>query len=714
MSLRHLLKSPLLSLLSLLILFLSPTVRSAVIEPESGIGGKQSILEMIFKMPALGDTRGVSGAQAINSVEKAKKALSILEEQLSKKGEIASVIPLAPRIIEFLPQEPGIHYLYAIALAAQGDAQSADGELRQVNQKHKENLLGLLALSSKAKAKKQWKLAAQYAEMAINTTPAHPYAYNILGQVKVAEGRYADALKIFSAATEHAPQFIAAYSNLGSVYLLMGKYKEAQEAFSNALNQYSDYCPALIGRANVALHLNKIPNAVSDLERCVKADENQRIARRELVNTYILYGALQKASDLSTASLDQDPAFFNMKLAEIQLRLNNPAGAREHLKSIASPDASALFLLSLCDVLEGNSEKADANIVAAQKAAPDEAILKLAKQTFYFYADETVDLRQLEQLTSDATVKPLAFFALGNISAAKAEYEKALANWKRAEGIIPGFVMDGMTPAAVQSASSPEEQKYISLGMLLYLKNLFEPALAEFDKALKQNPESFLANFLYALTLIQIDTTNDPSGHLVKSTQSAPKFFPANYMLAEHYLKRNDVAKALSHYIAATESFPDQGALIKLALIYENQGKLKQAESTYRAFIQHHPESFLGYNQLAWLYAQQGVNLEEALDLASKADELRPENASINDTIGWLRYLSKQYSSAEQHLRKANEISRRENPEILYHLAVVLEVQGKIAEAKQLLQRALKLSDRFTGVENAKQLSKKLGVTVSR
>jgi tetratricopeptide (TPR) repeat protein len=702
-----------LSLILLLMMTLSPPTRGTVIEPGSGSSEVQSIIENLLKSPDFESGLKPSGAESINSMEKAASASAMLEDRLRRLGEIAGIAPLAPRIIELIPDEPRIHYLYAIALASQGDADRAKKILSKVDQIHEKHLLGLLALSAIAKANNQVEPAVKYAEMAVNMAPEHPYGYNLLGQAQAAQGLYKEALSNFSAATKRAPQFTAAFSNLGSTYFLLGKLKEAKEAFSSSLELTARYCPALIGRASVSLQLSDAANAISDLKACIKDDTGQLTARRLLVSTYIQQGMLEKAFELATSSLAQDPPYFHLKLADIQLRMAKPQSARKHLKAIRSKDADAFFLLSLCDILDGNPKPAQANIQAAERLEPKAGILKLANQIFGFYDKQPVDLRELEALSTEAAIKPLAAFFLGNVYAADGEFAKTFTYWGQANNIIPGFNMDGLASTDLQAALSSKEQKNLSLGMLLYLRNFYRPALSEFGKALKANPDSFLANFLYAITLVQIDAANDPSSYLMKSIQTAPAFFPANYMLAEYYLKRKDIDKAVRYYTAAAESLPDQGVLMKLALIYENQGQLQQAETTYHRFIKYHPTSFLGYNQLAWLYAQQGRKLEEALDLARKADELRPGNASVNDTMGWILHLKKDYMQAELYLRKAIDASNGNNPEIRYHLAVVLHEQGKTQEAKQHLARAFELSDRFSSITQAKHLSEKLGVVIS-
>jgi hypothetical protein len=75
-------------------------------------------------------------------------------------------------------------------------------------------------------------------------------------------------------------------------------------------------------------------------------------------------------------------------------------------------------------------------------------------------------------------------------------------------------------------------------------------------------------------------------------------------MLAEQFLKAGDIDRAITHYRNAANSESDQGVVIKLGLLYEEQGKIEDTAKVYRSFIEHHAGSFLGYNQLAWLYAK--------------------------------------------------------------------------------------------------------------
>ncbi len=58
------------------------------------------------------------------------------------------------------------------------------------------------------------------------------------------------------------------------------------------------------------------------------------------------------------------------------------------------------------------------------------------------------------------------------------------------------------------------------------------------------------------------------------------------------------------------------------------------------------------YNSLAWLYAQEGINLDEGIELAGRALELNPESGAYWDTMAEL-YIKKGESD------RAGEIFRR-------------------------------------------------------
>jgi tetratricopeptide (TPR) repeat protein len=60
------------------------------------------------------------------------------------------------------------------------------------------------------------------------------------------------------------------------------------------------------------------------------------------------------------------------------------------------------------------------------------------------------------------------------------------------------------------------------------------------------------------------------------------------------------------------------------------------------------PEDARSYNNLAWLLAEEKGSQEEALSVAQRAQQLRPKDGRITDTVGWVYYKQGKLSEAER------------------------------------------------------------------
>jgi len=80
----------------------------------------------------------------------------------------------------------------------------------------------------------------------------------------------------------------------------------------------------------------------------------------------------------------------------------------------------------------------------------------------------------------------------------------------------------------------------------------------------------------------------------------------------------------------------------------------------YDAALRQGDRSGLAANNLAWLYAQQGIRLDRALTLALLAHELAPRNPAVLDTLGFVHLRRREYSQAVEVLRKAIQIAEQQ------------------------------------------------------
>jgi Flp pilus assembly protein TadD len=156
----------------------------------------------------------------------------------------------------------------------------------------------------------------------------------------------------------------------------------------------------------------------------------------------------------------------------------------------------------------------------------------------------------------------------------------------------------------------------------------------------------------------------------------------------------------------STKNPKDAVARHALAEGYLRAGRLTEARSTYEGLLQASADNPGLLNNMANVLARQGD--PKALEYAQRAHTLAPQDAGIQDTLGWLLVKAGQLEPGLRHLREARLRAPR-NPDIRYHLAVALAQAGRTDEAKAELKEAFDTTIAFEDMEAARQLQKQLG-----
>src|SRR5206468_2396569 len=174
-----------------------------------------------------------------------------------------------------------------------------------------------------------------------------------------------------------------------------------------------------------------------------------------------------------------------------------------------------------------------------------------------------------------------------------------------------------------------------------------------------------------------------------------PSSAAAHLVLGNLYLRRADPAQAIGPLTRALELNPNQaGARFSLGLAYQEKGDPDTANATYRKGIELDGKDPRLLNNLAWLLVDRGRNLDEALTLAKKANELSPGSAAILDTLGWVHYTRGAYAEAEPVVRKAVELAP-DNATTQYHAGMIYYRVGRKDDATFALRRSLQLDPKL-------------------
>lgn len=147
-------------------------------------------------------------------------------------------------------------------------------------------------------------------------------------------------------------------------------------------------------------------------------------------------------------------------------------------------------------------------------------------------------------------------------------------------------------------------------------------------------------------------------------------------------------AEAHAALAAALKQQPEQPDLLyDTALAAEKLGKLQEMETHLKKLIKLQPGNAHAYNALGYSLADRNLRLKEAHGLIQKASSLAPQDPFIMDSLGWVLYRQGKLQEAREVLEKA--YSLRADPEIAAHLGELLWRLGRRQEALDLWQKAL-------------------------
>jgi tetratricopeptide (TPR) repeat protein len=118
------------------------------------------------------------------------------------------------------------------------------------------------------------------------------------------------------------------------------------------------------------------------------------------------------------------------------------------------------------------------------------------------------------------------------------------------------------------------------------------------------------------------------------------------------------------------------------------QNRRDEAIARYQQVLAIDPRAAVAANNLAWLLAEKGERLDEALQLAQTAKSQLPDVAEINDTLGYVYHKKGMSSMAVPPLREAAEKDPA-NGIYHYHLGLALAASGDKPGAASSFKRAL-------------------------
>jgi tetratricopeptide (TPR) repeat protein len=220
-----------------------------------------------------------------------------------------------------------------------------------------------------------------------------------------------------------------------------------------------------------------------------------------------------------------------------------------------------------------------------------------------------------------------------------------------------------------------------------------EESLERIRKAREADPQNARLGRLYGRALLVAGEPEQAETELRRALELDPNDLDSYQALASFLVGSGRLDESLSTYRKALETRPNSAELhLTVGSLYELSGATDQAIEHYEAAIRINPDLGVAKNNLAYLLAERGENLDRALDLAQEAKGLLPENPSAADTLGWVLFKKGITPAAINYLKEAEgglPPWRNELGIIRHHLALAYVANQEPEKAREVLERAL-------------------------
>ena len=168
---------------------------------------------------------------------------------------------------------------------------------------------------------------------------------------------------------------------------------------------------------------------------------------------------------------------------------------------------------------------------------------------------------------------------------------------------------------------------------------------ARVEQRLKRTPN---ASPVLALAGRTWAATGDaPKGEefLRRAIDADPSNLDVDGELAGLYVAQRKLDQAVAEFSRLfTRQLGGVGPPTLAAMIVQGQGNEAEARRRDERLVEANPRAAVAANNLAWIYASRGEELDKALQLAETAEAELPDHPEVNDTLGFV-YLKKQLPS---------------------------------------------------------------------
>jgi len=476
-----------------------------------------------------------------------------------------------------------------------------------------------------------------------------PNAYGSVGDFYFRNRDLAKAVECYEAGKKANPASGATYDKrIAESYISQGKAEDALKLLEDVIKKDSKDNDAIAMRASLLLRGGKpeqIQSAVNDLQGVVRSSPKNFVARYDLGRALLAKGEVEQARLAFEDAVSQRGDYLPPRLALADLYFRQG----EHAKAVQAADAiltidpgqlSARLLRAAALTSMRDFPRARAAITDTIKLYPNalEAQLQLA----------VVNMGEKKFKEAEESFRTL--------------YEKNPKDRRSLFGLAECYL---------------SQQKQAQ-------------ALELIQKEVARNPDQDDLTLALANVAARTGKLDLSIQQFEALSAKHPKDAFLHSRLGELYRREGKLEVSVEHLRKAIQLAPDQPApKLQLALQLDQLKQGVEARQLYEQLLKMQPNNVVVLNNLAYMMAESGTELDQALTLAQRAKQAMPEEINVADTLGWI-YIKKNLSDNAIDIYRDLVRRQPERSTFHYHLGMALYQKGDRTQAKQSLLTALR------------------------
>jgi tetratricopeptide (TPR) repeat protein len=510
------------------------------------------------------------------------------------------------------------------------------------------------------------------------SSEALAFYYFGLSRLLLEEGAYQEAAMALTRAAAADPDSLYLRQALANLFLDLGESERALAIAEEALQRFPDAPEVLLLMGNLHFNQGDEQSAIDYFERVVQLAPDREGAHLHLAISYARSQRLEEAVVLLQSFLQRQPESLpaHLTLARVHREGGNTALAiaafQEVLEQEPGFEPAVLELGNLYEQQHG-----------PEKALPFYQEM-VAEYPFNLAVRHHLSFLLIQQNRLEEAIGELQAIVLANPDDLDARRKIGLIHMER-----QSWGEAARTFAEILSA-------YPTLERIRFFLGSAQERQGAWDEALETFAGIEAGSELYPDALSHISYLHYRAGRIEAAIAAMEKrmegdALPENFFfLATLHEVQEDFSAALAVLEQAGTLFPPHADLhYQRGLLLERMGDRSQALQAMREALRVDDDHAEALNFIAYSFAEEGDNLDEALLLAERALALK-DAPHIVDTLGWIYFRMGRLDDA----RLAIEAAAAKLPTdttVLEHLADIYLALGDAEKAAVTYRRVLDL-----------------------